>query len=312
MKNQFTAINMSKANFDDIYTREDPRDYVSVLGALDYMIPDLAEPVLRQLLAARCQAPDTRQHVLDVGCSYGINAAIHRFPLSFGALRARYARHEMMALHPKQLARLDRNFYASWPDVGLARFTGLDISAPAIRYAVDAGLLENGLVTDLEREELTGEQAAIVRQTDVVLSTGCIGYVTEKTYTKLLQAMEKPPWVVSFVLRMFPVDKLADALGHFGLITEKLENATFVQRRFRDVQELTATLEALGTRGIDPRGFECEGTLQAELYVSRPPEDVRAMPLDELITITSGRNRQVGTRYVQVETDDGTRIALEP
>src|SRR5690606_21756730 len=115
----FATINMSKANFDEIYTGEDPRGYFSVLGALDYMIPDVAEPVVRQILAARKRRYDRKPVVLDVGCSYGINAAVHRFPLNFSTLRQRYARREMAALSADELARFDRKFYAGWPDVGL-------------------------------------------------------------------------------------------------------------------------------------------------------------------------------------------------
>jgi SAM-dependent methyltransferase len=312
MNSSFAAINLSKANFDEIYTRDDPRAYFSVLGSFDYMIPDLAEPVLRQLLAARAQRYGGTQTVLDVGCSYGINAAVHRFPLSFGTLRNRYARHEMMALSPEELARLDRHFYSAWPEIGLARFIGLDASAPAIRYARSAGLIDRGICVDLERTTLAREDSEVIRRANVILSTGCVGYVTEKTYAQILQAADSPPWVVSFVLRMFPYDQLSDTLSRFGLVTERLGGATFVQRRFRDVQEFSASLEALAKRGIDTAGFESDGLFQADLYVSRPPEDVRAAPLEDIITITSGRNRPVGTRYVQVETERGLQIALEP
>lgn len=62
------------------------------------MIPDVAEPVVRQILAAKASATGVKPIVLDVGCSYGINAAVHRFPLTFGGLRHRYARREMRAL----------------------------------------------------------------------------------------------------------------------------------------------------------------------------------------------------------------------
>jgi len=312
MKSSFAAINTSKANFDEIYTRDDPRAYFSVLGSLDYMIPDLAEPVLRQLLNARIQRHGGEQYVLDVGCSYGINAAVHRFPIDFGTLRSRYACHEMAALSASELARLDRHFYESWPDTGLGRFIGLDISAPAIRYAKSVGLIEEGIRADLEHEVLTASDAQAVRRANVILSTGCVGYVTDKTYLQLLQTMDQPPWVISFVLRMFPYDALATALSRFGLVTEHLAGATFVQRRFKDVEEFTSTLKALAKHGIDTSGFEANGTFQADLFVSRPEADVRAAPLDDLITINSGRNRTIGTRYVQVETDRGLQIALEP
>ena len=104
MHNDFVSINESKANFDEIYVQDDPRSYFSVLGSLDYMIPDVAEPIVRQVLAAFIGRHRRRPIVLDVGCSYGINAAVHRFPLTFSALRSRYARHEMMGVSAEKLS----------------------------------------------------------------------------------------------------------------------------------------------------------------------------------------------------------------
>jgi SAM-dependent methyltransferase len=291
---------------------EDPRAYFSVLGALDYMIPDIAEPVIRQILATKAQADGIAPVVLDVGCSYGINAAVHRFPLTFESLRGRYARREMVALSSEDMTQLDHNFFAAWPDTGLAQFIGLDISASAIRYAKSVGLLNDGVDADLETGDLTAEQAKIIGRANVVLATGAIGYVTEKTYDKLLAAIDHTPWIVSFVLRMFPYEPLAATFAERGLVTERLQGATFLQRRFRDIEEFESTIKKLEKRGIDTAGFESEGLFQADLFVSRPEADARALPLEELVTVTSGRHKRLGPRYVQVETAGGTQVALEP
>jgi hypothetical protein len=44
---EFSRINQAKAAFDDIYIQDNPRSYFSILGNLDYMITDVAEPVIR-------------------------------------------------------------------------------------------------------------------------------------------------------------------------------------------------------------------------------------------------------------------------
>jgi hypothetical protein len=312
MKANFVAINSSKANFDEIYAVEDPRDYFSVLGALDYMIPDVAAPVVRQLLEARARRyPGRKPVVLDVGSSYGINAALHRYPLTFTVLRRRYTRHEVAALSPAELRRLDRNYYASWPDVGIGRFIGLDTSAAAIDYAKSVGLIEHGISANLEEAPLSADAVETLGDVGVVLSTGSVGYVTEKTYESILDAVPGPaPWIVSFVLRMFPYDSFAAAFARHGLVTERFASAVFVQRRFRDVEEFELTLAGLAARGIDTGAFEQDGLLRAELYVSRPRSDVQAEPLESIVTICSGRNRQIGTRYVRVG-EDASRVALE-
>jgi hypothetical protein len=309
---EFSRINQAKAIFDDIYIQEDPRSYFSVLGDLDYMIPDVAEPVVRQILAAKAAATGAKPVVLDVGCSYGINAAVHRFPLTFGGLRHRYARREMKALSADELMRLDRNFYAAWPDVGLARFVGLDVSAPAIHYATNVGLLDQGVVADLENNALSSNDARVIRDVDVIMSTGCIGYVTEKTFGKLLGATVKTPWIISFVLRMFPFNALAETFAARGLVTERLTGVTFIQRRFRDAEEFENSLATLGKIGVDATGLETEGLFHADLILSRPEADARAMPLDEIVTVASGRGRPIAPRYVHVESDDGLQVTLEP
>jgi SAM-dependent methyltransferase len=309
---EFSRINQAKAIFDDIYIQEDPRSYFSVLGDLDYMIPDVAAPVVRQILAAKASTTDKMPVVLDVGCSYGINAAVHRFPLTFGGLRHRYARREIKALSAEETMRLDRNFYAAWPDVGLARFIGLDVSAPAIRYATSVGLLDNGIVADLENNALSSDDAQVIRDVDVIMSTGCIGYVTEKTFDKLLDATGKTPWIVSFVLRMFPFDSLAATFARRGMVTERLAGVTFIQRRFRDAEEFENSLATLAKIGVDATGLETEGLFHADLILSRPEADARAMPLDDIVTVASGRGRPIAPRYVHVESGDGVQITLEP
>lgn len=315
LRRDFSRINQAKAVFDDIYVLDDPRAYFSVLGDLDYMIPDVAEPVVRQILAAKAAASGVRPVVLDVGCSYGINAAVHRFPLTFGGLRHRYARREMRAVSSETLVRLDRNFYASWPDVGLARFIGLDISAPAISYATDVGLLEQGVAADLETGTLSHEAARIVSSADVIMSTGCVGYVTEKTFSKILDATDttgRLPWIISFVLRMFPFDSLAATFAKRGLVTERLAGATFIQRRFRDAEEFESSLSTLAALGIDATGLESEGLFHADLILSRPEADVRANPLKDIVTVASGRGRPIGPRFVHVAGTEGSQVALEP
>lgn len=305
-------INQNKAVFDDIYAKSDPRSYFSILGALDYMIPDVAEPLIRQLVTAREQHHNEKNVILDIGCSYGINAAIHRFPVSFASLRQRYARREMMALDADEMIRMDRKFYASWPDIGAGRFIGLDASASAIRYATSVGLHSAGIAVDLESGELSEAQAATIAPVNVLLSTGAIGYITDRTYSKLLDAVTPAPWIISFVLRMFPYDRFIASFAERGLVTEKLSGATFVQRRFRDEEEFVGSLAALRAQGIDTSGFEADGLFQAELFVSRPESDAKALPLDDIVTVTSGRCGSFGARYVQVGQKDGARVYLEP
>ncbi|MGH2887286.1 MAG: class I SAM-dependent methyltransferase, partial [Solirubrobacteraceae bacterium] len=294
-------LNSAKANFDSIYTFPDPREYYRVLYGLDYIIPDLAKPVIRGLIASLRYHTGRSLKVLDVGCSYGINAALTRYPFDLARLARRYGSPEMNKQDSASLMRLDRHYFCSWPSTCDARFIGLDSSEPALHYALNAGLLDAAVSANLEHCDPTPREAAVLEDVDMVISTGCVGYVTERTFRRVLGQQKKGrvPWVVNFVLRMFPYTPIEEELSRFGLVTEKLQGVTFVQRRFHSEAEATGTLQLLDRRGIDVTGKEAEGLLHAELYVSRPAKWVERVPLHKLVSVTSGAGRRYGRRYAR-------------
>ncbi|MEJ2579982.1 MAG: hypothetical protein P8Z68_12980, partial [Kineosporiaceae bacterium] len=203
----------------------------------------------------------------------------------------------------EQLLALDRHYFAAWPRVSNARFVGVDTSAPAINYALGVGLLVGGVTTDLERNDPTPEDCATLANTDLIISTGCVGYVTERTFRKILDCRRggRPPIVASFVLRMYSYDEVEKELNRVGLVTEKLDAVTFVQRRFSSTAEFESTLSRLDDMGIDPAGKEADGLLHAELYVSRTPEQMAERPLGDLVSVTSGEAQTRGRRFKLVQ-----------
>lgn len=294
------SANDAKASFDSIYIRPDPRDYFSVLGSLDYSIPDLAKPIFRQIASAFERSRGKQATILDLGSSYGINAALFRYPLTFRMLQRRYARREMLVLSSERVRDLDTNYYRAWPQARGERIIVADVSSAAVAYAAEVGLAEAGIAASLEEGVPTPDVARTLADVDLVMSTGCVGYVTEKTFQSIFEAARKPPWVASFCLRMFDYEPVADALSKYGLVTEKMPSAAFVQRRFRDEAEAGDVLDVIARRGLDPTGLEAEGLLMAELFVSRPAAEARAAPLEEVVTVTSGRNIAFGPRLIQV------------
>lgn len=308
-------FNDFKASFDDIYIADDPRDYFRVLGALDYVIPDLAAPVFRQVCEAWRAEHGRMPRVLDLGSSYGVNAALVRLPLSWDALRDRYARPVMMALPSHEVRRLDQAFFASWPLICDAPFIGLDQSEQAIAYALETGIMQGGIAADLESgsPRLSSKQESLLASADIIVSTGAIGYVTQRTFERLMDVRRvnaPKPWIASFVLRMFPFSPLAQAFEIMGLHTEKLDAAAFVQRRFRDRQEFASALQNLEAEGVSPEGFEADGLMYAEFFLSRPRASCVAAPLDQVVTVASGRSRRYGARFTRLETAEGETLTL--
>jgi SAM-dependent methyltransferase len=289
----FTILNQAKMDFSDLYTSDDPREYFKYLGQLDYIIPHLAQPVFRQLIQARRAQQDGPVTVLDLGCSYAINGALMKFALGYEPLRQRYTAPALQTLSSAEMLELDRAYYRAWPKHPDVRVIGLDISENAIRYAESCGILDRGFAIDLESRDPTPAEAEVLAGVDLIVSTGCVGYVTSKTFQRLAQVARRgrAPWVASFVLRMFPYDGIAATLAEQGLQTELYEGATFVQRRFANREEMEATIRAVEARGLDSNGRETEGLYHANLFISRPAADIARCPIQKLITVVSGVNK---------------------
>jgi hypothetical protein len=295
---KFQDINESKANFDRIYRCDDPREYYRVLHGLDYIIPDLAKPLFRSVVEASTAVRGHAPRVLDLGCSYGINAALLRYPLDLERLAQRYRDFDISGLTSEQVTSLDRHYFASWPTEFDGVITGLDVASPAIRYAMAAGLLDDGIAEDLEIHSPSAQARKMLEGTDLVISTGCVGYVGERTFERILAAAGgSRPWIASFVLRMFSYRSIENALARHGYTTERLEGITFVQRRFHSASEAEETLNVLRRQGMDPAGKEAEGLLHAEFYLSRPEAEAVDAPLASIVSITSGANRSYGRRF---------------
>lgn len=263
-----------KVSLDHIYTQPDPRAYFTQLSRLDYCVPQQAKPWFVKLIEEYRESENVAvPKVLDIGCSYGINAALLKYDVSMDALYARYC-DDGTGSAPEEtsgalLAR-DRKLARSHQPARRTRFTGLDTSAAALAYGLEAGFLDDAVHADLERDEPTERQRAQFAGTDLVISTGCIGYVTERTLTRIVRSMgEHRPWMAHFVLRMFPFDPVERALAELGYSTIRVDEV-FKQRRFASEQEQALVLETMKEAGVDARGLESEGWLYAQLHLSRP------------------------------------------
>ncbi len=293
-----------KADFDDIYRESDPREYFRVLCGLDYVIPDLAKTPFRSLINARAALQGEPVKVLDVGCSYGINSALVQHPFDIQRLTQRYSCPHMYGVSSDKLKDLDRSYFASWPKLCDAEFIGIDTSRPATSYAKSVGLLKDAVNTNLENSAPNEAERSALKDADLIISTGCVGYISHRTFAQIMRCQtdrrRKPPVVASFVLRMYSFDAVAAELEHHGLITEKVEGITFVQRRFHSRQEMDATIKRLNAMGISPAGKEGDGLLHAELFISRTEEEIRQTPLSQLISITAGQERRYERRFRRI------------
>ncbi len=281
----FEVINEAKVNMDQIYDQPDPRAYFRELEKLGYTIPGVAKPIFQKLISHLRRRQNGSVHLLDLGCSYGINAALLKHDLSMPELYEHWGQEALLEATPGEVVAQDREFFDNLDEQEDISVTGLDQAESAVAFALDAGLLDEGLAVNLETEALPEAAIENLTQVDLVTSTGCVGYVTEKSFERLLPAMTqgRSPWIGNFVLRMFPFESIEETLKDWGYVTEKLEGRTFVQRRFAAADEQEEVLEQLRERGVDPTGKESEGYLLAEFYLSRPAHDVAEAPIERLL-----------------------------
>lgn len=282
----FDEINEAKANLDHIYNQPDPRAYFRELGTLGYAIPDAAKPTFQKLISHLRRRRNGTIHVLDLGCSYGINAALLKHDLSMPELYEHWGQDSLSDASTEEVVACDQHFFASLADAEDIEMIGLDVAENAVAYAEEVQLLDKGLVLDLETEPLPAPAKEGLAPVDLVVSTGCVGYVTEKSFERLLPAVARghQPWLANFVLRLFPFDAIEETLNERGYVTEKLEGQAFVQRRFASATEQEQVLGQLRDRGVDPIGMEAEGHLLAEFYLSRPASDAADVPIKRLLS----------------------------
>lgn len=285
-----THTQPGKASFDDVYDQPDPRPYYRTLREIGYVLPGLAQPVFGALLAERrAQRESDDLVVADICCSYGVNAALMNHDVDLDDLFEHYSDPRLDGCTRAEVLEADAQFYGDRRRETAAEVTGFDIAGQAVTYGVDSGLLAHGVDTNLEEATLGRDLGATVADTDLVTITGGVGYVTHRTFSQIVGAVEtdRKPWVAAFALRWVDYEPVADVLADAGLETEQVEGAVFRQRRFTDAAEREYALRELRERGVDPTDVEDTGWFHANLFVSRPAADVRGQSASELLAEAS-------------------------
>ncbi|KAM0362917.1 hypothetical protein ACHAPK_011410 [Fusarium culmorum] len=178
----------------------------------------------------------------------------------------------------------DKKFFAARARPFRPMVVGLDTSVPAVQYALDTGLIDSGWSENLEAQDPSTDLSKALQDVSLIICTGGASYVGSPTFSRIMRAIERPSnvWVVCTVIRMIDYDEIAATLRSHGLETEKLPGAVLRQRKFVSVQEKSAVIEKIVARGLDTAGFEDEGYLCAEVFVSRPISEVSTPPVAEL------------------------------
>ncbi|MBO0651371.1 hypothetical protein J1792_00695 [Streptomyces triculaminicus] len=262
-----------KSDFEDVYDRPDPRAYFTRLRPLDYRIPHHAQPVYRALAEERARRAPSRPPgaVVDLCCSYGVNAALLNHDLTLADLYAHYTSPDVAALTTEELARRDREFYAARRRADAVPVVGVDASPRAVAYARDVGLLDAAFAVDLETADACPDLARALGNAWLITVTGGLSYIGPRTFDRVLAHAPRDVQVAAFALRTVDYGPIAGVLRDHGLVSETSPEL-HPQRRFTDEDEQRRTVARVTALGMDPAGYEAEGYYYARYYHSRPAE----------------------------------------
>jgi hypothetical protein len=276
----------AKADFSSIYNQADPRAYFQTLGALSYEIPSHGLSAIERLLDE--MGGRHGKTVLDICCSYGVNAALLNHDVDLQDLYDHYGRVGADVDSPS-LAHIDRRWFGARRRADAVRTVGLDVADNAVRYAKDVGLLDRAVVADLETNPADDDEIDTLGTADLATITGGIGYIGEKTLRAVVEAAgDEPPWIAAFSLRWIDFEPIASSLDELGLVTERVPGYCVAQRQFASEQERQAALIGLRQRGLDPSAELRSNAHCAELLVVRPPEAVRDSPIGDVLGSVTG------------------------
>lgn len=303
----YPTQNEAKADFDQAYVAETPHLYIEQMAQHGYQIGEQARPFCAA--AAELLRENNGEawpvQMLDVGCSYGIGSAFVRYGCTFDEIVSFFT------------SRAPREYRAAceamrmWLNVAPpacdVRCVGLDSSAPAIRYAVEAGLLDGGIARNFEVEgaQPSDEEIGWFRSCNLLICTGAIGYITERTFDIVLKHLgqdhpaEFGPFAVMTILRMFDETPITRSFERHGFAVERVPGARLPQRRFADEQERDGVLTALRERELDPSGWEDQGLHYADLLIAAPPEQVDLLQQRMGQTLGEVRSDAATPRYLR-------------
>ena len=290
----YENINESKASFADAYEASTPHAYLAEMARLGYQIGEQARPycvAAAELLRAKNGMASSVQ-MLDIGCSYGLASAFVKYGCSFEEIVSFF--HSRAPQERTACAESMRQWLSVVPRAFDMRVVGLDMSKPATDFGLSAGLLDAAVTTNLEDDdtELSETDLAWIRSCNLVVSTGAIGYVTEKTLRHVIDALttrkmdEFGPAAAFTVLRMFDTTDIAKLFESRGWRFTRIPGLLLPQRKFASDEEHERVIDDLRARGVDVLGCENEGILLAELFVAAP-HDVHDALVDCMLRVAS-------------------------
>lgn len=259
-----------KKDFTDIYTKKHPTPYLQEMKKLEYRIPDQTQPLYKHLVQRIVNYKKNPAKILDLGSSYGINSALLNHQLIMSELDNYFIED-----NPDPSIKSTQNFFEDLPnDDSNLEFYLIDTSKPALNFAQNAGLCKDTFCVNLEKDSVSSQFAKTMNEIDLIISTGCVGYIGWKSFEKMFSSIVKSrgpfPIFAFTVLRIFPLDDIERVFreNEFELIKTRI--GPLKQRKFHNEKEKEKTIKLLKSRGLETENLEESGYYFADFYVAGP------------------------------------------
>ena len=263
-----------KKDFTDIYTQNSPYEYLKEMGRLEYSIPDSTKPLYNSIIE---QLEDTLSrpiNVLDLGSSYGINSSLMKYNLTMSELNSFF----LNGSEPTK--KETKQFYEKCTSNDNMNFYQIDISEEALKFSEEMDLCERGMNVNLEAKKLDSLES--LPKMDVVIATGCIGYIGYKAFSNLLKVIKNrqsnsiesktehiAPIFAFSVLRIFDMADIEEVFEMYDYSIVKSDIKPIRQRSFSDPKEKVQTISLLHDMGINTKKYEDDGNFYADFYIAK-------------------------------------------
>lgn len=280
-----------KASFDEIYDGPTPAAYFSVLRPLQYLLPGHAQPmVLRCIQALRRRRELESVTVLDLCAGYGINAALIKCSMTMQDLYARFATHDARTAGAKRIPADAKWFQRHRRAAARDRIVAQDVSRNALSYSEAVGLADETVAVNLEDHDPTPEQAKLLRDADLVLVTGGLSYIGARTFSRVLRATRRAPWLLYYPLRHTDVSEVDETLEDMGYSVET-SRRLIAQRRYRSAEERKSIRERTLAQAAPGEPSPSPTHLEALVKLARPLDELLHPPFDEIVAGPGGKRR---------------------
>ncbi|MFQ5781856.1 MAG: hypothetical protein ACE5GR_02225 [Nitrosopumilus sp.] len=280
-----------KKDFTNIYIQKFPNSYLKEMKKLEYRIPDKTKPLYLSIAKQLYNKLSKKINIIDIGSSYGINSALMKYDLKMSDLDDFFLKQDPSIEQSKQ-------FFEQLSSDDSFDFYQIDISEPALRFSENVNLCKKGICVNLETGNLPIKE---LPQSDMIIATGCIGYIGYKAFSNIFELIKKQNseenlenpgrgQVFAFsVLRIFDMKDIEKTFDHYGYSLVKSDVHPIRQRRFSDLEEKHKTLSLLHDKGIDTKWLEDDGHFYADFYIAGPKKLE-----NQLITMSKDLKRHAG------------------